>query len=119
GGLVFYGGMIGGTATALAACRRYGLPALAVADLGVPCALLAAAFGRLGCFFGGCCFGGVRDGGVTYPAGSHPWKHQLAAGQIGADALRSLPTMPAPLLESGALLLIFVAASLLWRRGSR
>src|SRR5204863_7764514 len=69
--------------------------------------------------FGGGCSGGVRDGGGTYPAGSHPWKQQLAAGQIGADALRSRPTMPAPLLESGALLLIFVAASLLWRRGSR
>jgi phosphatidylglycerol:prolipoprotein diacylglycerol transferase len=119
GGWVFYGGLIGGTAAALAACRRFGLPPLAVADLGVPCALLAAAFGRLGCLFAGCCFGSVWDGGLTYPARSHVWGHHLRAGLLGADSARSLPTVPAPLLEAGALLLIVAAASLLWRRRPR
>jgi phosphatidylglycerol:prolipoprotein diacylglycerol transferase len=119
GGWVFYGGLIGGTAAALGACRRRGLPALEVADLGVPCALLAAAFGRVGCFFAGCCFGTVWDGGVSYPAGSPAWRHQLKAGLIAPDALRSLPIVPAPLLEAGAMLAVFVAASWLWRRRVR
>jgi phosphatidylglycerol:prolipoprotein diacylglycerol transferase len=119
GGWVFYGGLIGGTAAALAACRRAGLPALEVADLGVPCALLAAAFGRLGCFFAGCCFGTVWDGGVTYPARSHAWTHHVRAGLIPADSGRSLPTVPAPLLEALALLLIFAAASFWWRKRPR
>jgi len=119
GGWVFYGGMIGGTAAALVACRRWKLPPLAVADLGVPCALLAAAFGRVGCFFAGCCYGTVWDGGVCYPARSHAWKQQVQAGLLAPDALRSLPTVPAPLLEAAALLAIFVVASFVWRRRGR
>jgi phosphatidylglycerol:prolipoprotein diacylglycerol transferase len=119
GGWVFYGGLIGGTAAAVAASRRFGLPVLPVAELGVPCALLAAAFGRLGCFFAGCCYGTVWDGGLRYPARSHAWKDQVRSGLIAADSPYSLPTVPAPLLESAALLAIFVAASLCGRRGAR
>jgi len=119
GGWVFYGGMIGGTAAALAACHRWKLPPLAVADLGVPCALLAAAFGRVGCFFAGCCYGAAWDGGVSYPARSHAWKHHVASGLLAPDSPRSLPTVPAPLLEAAALLAIFVVASVVWRRRGR
>lgn len=115
GGWVLYGGLIGGVLTSLASGRRFGLPALAVADVSVPCMMLAAAFGRVGCFFAGCCHGAVWDGGVAYPAFSHAWHAHVHAGLIGLDADRSLPTVPAPLLEAGALLAFFVATSLVWR----
>lgn len=116
GGLVLYGGLIGGVATAVGMSRRFGLPPLAVADLATPCLLLAASFGRIGCFLAGCCHGAVWDGGLTYPALSHAWHSHRAAGLIAADAPRSLPTVPAPLLEAAALLLCFVAASRVWTR---
>jgi len=111
GGAVLYGGLLGGLATGLAVSRRFGLAPLAVADLAAPCALLAAAFGRLGCFFAGCCYGTVWDGGVAYPAASHAWRAHRAAGLIDPESLCSLPTVPAPLLEFAALFAIFVAAS--------
>lgn len=66
GGWVLYGGLLGGAGTALVAARRLGLPPLSVADLATPCLLLAAAFGRVGCFFAGCCFGAVWEDGVSY-----------------------------------------------------
>jgi phosphatidylglycerol:prolipoprotein diacylglycerol transferase len=116
GGGVLYGGLLGGFAAGLAVSRRFGLAPLTVADLAAPCALLAAAFGRLGCFFAGCCFGTVCDAGLSYPAGSHAWKHQLATGLIGPHSLSSLPTVPAPLLEAAALLVLFFGTSLLDRR---
>lgn len=119
GGWVLYGGLIGGVATALAAGRRFGLAPRTVADLSVPGMLLAAAFGRIGCFFAGCCHGAVWDGGVTYPAFSHAWHAHVAAGLIGGSTTRSLPTIPAPLLEASALLLFSAATSVVWRRGPR
>jgi phosphatidylglycerol:prolipoprotein diacylglycerol transferase len=116
GGWVLYGGLLGGVGTALVSARRFGLPPLAVADLATPCLLLAAAFGRVGCFFAGCCFGAVWDGGWSYPASSHAWHQHYHAGLIDRDAARSLPTIPAPLLEAAALLLCFAAASAVARR---
>jgi phosphatidylglycerol:prolipoprotein diacylglycerol transferase len=118
GGAVLYGGLLGGLAVGMAVSRRFGLTPLTVADLAAPGMLLAAAFGRLGCLFAGCCYGTVCDGGLSYPAGSHAWKHQLAAGLIGPQSLSSLPTVPAPLLEAAALLILFFGASLLDRRSS-
>jgi phosphatidylglycerol---prolipoprotein diacylglyceryl transferase len=113
---VLYGGLLGGLGAALAVSRRFGLPPLAVADLVAPGALLAAAFGRLGCFFAGCCFGTVWDGGIAYPAQSHAWKHQVASGLVGPESMSSLRTVPAPLLEALVLLAIFLATSRLDRR---
>src|SRR4030095_6667235 len=106
GGGVLYGGLLGGLAAALAVSRRFGQAPLAVADLAAPCALLAAAFGRLGCFLAGCCFATASDGGPSSPAPSHAWKHHLAAGLVGPESLSSLPTVPAPLLEALALLVL-------------
>ena len=116
GGTVLYGGLLGIVAAVLAASRRFGLSPLAAADLAAPCAILAAAFGRLGCFFAGCCFGTVWDGGLSYPAPSHAWTHHVAAGLVGPESLSSLPMVPAPLLEAAALLAIFFGSSLLDRR---
>ncbi len=119
GGWVLYGGLLGGIGTALIAARRFGLPALAAVDLAAPCLLLAAAFGRVGCFFAGCCFGAEWEGGWSYPAFSHAWHHHVHAGLIARSAARSLPVVPAPLLEAVALLSIFAAAPLLARRRAR
>lgn len=58
GGLVFYGGLIGGIAGALLGVRitretRFPMLVNAI----VPCIPLGHAIGRVGCLFGGCCYG--------------------------------------------------------------
>lgn len=116
GGLVLYGGLLAGAAVLWAGCRRQGLPAARVADLAAPCALLGAAFGRLGCFFAGCCYGSPADAGLCYPRASHAFRDHLARGWIDPAAGSSLPTVPMPLFEAGALLVLFVALSLVWAR---
>ncbi|MDZ4661350.1 MAG: prolipoprotein diacylglyceryl transferase [Pseudomonadota bacterium] len=57
GGLVFYGGLIGGTLTLIWRAKRYKIPILQFIDLVAPSLALGHAFGRIGCFMAGCCFG--------------------------------------------------------------
>ena len=59
GGLVFYGGLIGASVTALWYCLANGIEFLRLADLAMPTVSLGQALGRLGCFSAGCCWGDV------------------------------------------------------------
>ncbi len=77
GGLVFYGGLIGGIAGAFLGIRithetRYSMLVNAIA----PSIPFGHAFGRVGCLFAGCCYGIPYDGacavslepvGIMYP----------------------------------------------------
>jgi len=65
GGLVFYGGFLGGFFAFWFFSKRYKLPMLKVIDLAVPSLAIAHMFGRFGCFFAGCCYG--------RPAPNVPW----------------------------------------------
>lgn len=57
GGMVFYGGVIGGVFGVLLGCRIVGLRFFPVLDLCAPALALGHAFGRVGCLFAGCCYG--------------------------------------------------------------
>ena len=57
GGLVFLGGLIGGTVFAVVFIKRHRLPLGEVADIVAICVPLAYGIGRIGCFFAGCCYG--------------------------------------------------------------
>ena len=57
GGIVFYGGLLGGILGAWLGCRIVGLRFLPVLDLCAPPLALGHAFGRVGCLFAGCCYG--------------------------------------------------------------
>lgn len=59
GGLVFYGGLIGASITALWYCLANGIEFFRLADLAMPTVSLGQALGRLGCFSAGCCWGDV------------------------------------------------------------
>ncbi|HRV81270.1 MAG TPA: prolipoprotein diacylglyceryl transferase, partial [Planctomycetota bacterium] len=59
GGLVMYGGAIGGILGGLLATRKYRLPLGHAMDLGVTCAFLGLFFGRIGCLLVGDDFGRV------------------------------------------------------------
>ncbi len=57
GGLVFYGGLVGGAAAILLVARRKKLNLAKTADAMAPALALGSAIGRLGCFARGCCYG--------------------------------------------------------------
>ncbi len=85
GGLVIYGGMIGGAVAGAIFCWKHRLPALAFGDLIAPGFLIGSAFGRIGCLLNGCCFGGICDANlptVQFPQGSPPYVAQLESGRL-------------------------------------
>ena len=60
GGLVWYGGFLGGVACGLLYMKQRRIPILVWADLFAPVLALSHAVGRVGCYLNGCCYG--RDG---------------------------------------------------------
>jgi phosphatidylglycerol:prolipoprotein diacylglycerol transferase len=69
GGLVWYGGFVGGLLSAWWYARRHRLPLVFLADLFAPALALGHAIGRIGCFLNGCCYGAATDAwcGVSMP----------------------------------------------------
>lgn len=84
GGLVVYGGIIGGTLAAIIYTRVKKMPLLATLDIGAPALALAIAIGRIGCLLNGCCYGGISDvpWAITFPAHSPAHEHQLLDGEV-------------------------------------
>jgi phosphatidylglycerol:prolipoprotein diacylglycerol transferase len=118
GGLVFYGGVLGGFLGSLVSLRRSGVPWLAWADVAAPCLALGSMLGRVGCYLAGCDYG-VRLGpnaprflvrlgtfphwpdGVAGPfAGSPAWVDQVLYRNLPLDSATSLPVHPTQLYES-------------------
>lgn len=93
GGLVFYGGLVGGIATTLLLARRMRLPVMPTLDLLIPYVAVAQGIGRLGCFFNGCCYGRPTTApwGVVFPGAAiarHPTQlYESAAIFLLAAAL--------------------------------
>lgn len=102
GGLVAYGGMIGGFLASVFCCRRRGIPLLQWADVAAPSVVLGTAITRIGCFLFGCDYGarselpwavrfpgpnahrfaGIVTGG---PQGSPAWQHHYGHFQSVVD----------------------------------
>ncbi len=85
GGLVIYGGVIGGLVAGWIYCQRHRLPILATADLVAPGFLIGLSLGRIGCLLHGCCFGGICQAGlptITFPHGSVPYQAQVMDGSL-------------------------------------
>ena len=103
GGLVFYGGLLGGAAALAIGARRLRVPLPALADVAVPGLAAAHALGRIGCFLAGCCYG-------------RPWSGPLAVtftDSLAPAAHPSVQRHPVQLYESGALLLLALAFTVL------
>jgi phosphatidylglycerol:prolipoprotein diacylglycerol transferase len=91
GGLVFYGGLIGATASGLFYVWKNKLPIWKFADALAPSIALGYVPGRLGCLMNGCCYG--RDTtapwAIQYPHDHETFPRLLHPTQI-YDALLSL-----------------------------
>ena len=139
GGLVFYGGVIGGGVALFLTIARKGLPVRRTLDVILSVVPLAHAFGRLGCFMNGCCFGKVSElwMGMRFPRILEPGNVPDALYNVGAEHITgsppfvhhlnhllvtkldewSLPVHPTQLYAVGYNLLVFACLALvLYRR---
>lgn len=110
GGLVFFGGVLGGVSGLYIYVRVAKQALFPVMDL---CALylpLGESIARVGCFLSGCCWGRPTNvpWAVTFPFGSHAWQQQVDDGLLPATAQAALPVHPTELYLSGANLFIFI-----------
>ncbi len=114
GGVVAYGGFLGGLVAAITFCWIHDLRFLAWADCVAPSLCVGLALTRVGCFLAGCDFGREWNGplAVRFPSGSPASLQQAQLGLLPSGTLESLPVHPTQLYESlaGLVLLILVFA---------
>lgn len=119
GGMVFYGGLLGGFASGLIYVRKNRINVLKAGDIMFPGVALGISIGRIGCFLNGCCYGKLSDHcSMSFPAKDYPppYYDQLTQGLIDRTAHCSLPVIPTQLFASGAAMLIFIILLLLFRK---
>lgn len=125
GGMVAYGGFLGGALGAwLAAPRALGF--LGFADVVTPGVVLGTALTRLGCFLNGCDFGTptALPWAVRFPRLSPAWRQHLEQGTlfrgevVTPPSTASLPVHPTQLYEA-ALALGILSCLILARRRLR
>jgi phosphatidylglycerol---prolipoprotein diacylglyceryl transferase len=102
GGLVAYGGFLGGFVGAWVFCRVHRIRLLAWADCAVPSLCTGLMITRIGCLLYGCDFGKPFDGrwSIIFPAGSPAFNQQRVEGLLAPGAMHSLPVHPTQLYES-------------------
>lgn len=129
GGLVFYGGAIGGVISGVLYCYLRKIPVWKMADIGAPAIMLGLSIGRLGCFFAGCCHGAAIEMGehthsvfLSFKGGDVLWLDHapfLALSfnpGVGVGSIFNTPTYPTQLWEFSGALMLFFALSFMWHR---
>jgi prolipoprotein diacylglyceryl transferase len=109
GGLVAYGGMIGGFLASWYGCHKRQIPLLKWGDVATPGVVLGTAITRVGCLLFGCDFGARSDlpWAITFPKGSPAWTHHVHDLGLPPDALWSYPVHPTQVYETLAGLFLF------------
>lgn len=117
GGLVAYGGMIGGFLASWYNCRKHGIPLLRWADVAAPCVVLGTAITRVGCLLFGCDYGQRTDlaWAIHFPPGSPAWRDHVSSFGLPSSALESFPVHPTQVYELMAGLFLFAMLMFLRR----
>jgi phosphatidylglycerol:prolipoprotein diacylglycerol transferase len=117
GGLVAYGGMLGGFFASWYNCRKAGIPLLRWADVAAPAVVLGTAITRVGCLLFGCDYGKRTDlaWAIQFPKGSPAWKDHVANFGLSPDALHSFSIHPTQVYEMLAGLFLFALLMFLRR----
>ncbi len=118
GGLVFYGGLLGGMLAALLFTLSHKTPPILTADVIAPYLALGEAITRIGCFLNGCCYGAPAHApwAVQFPTNSPAHLRQRFEGLIGPDAPLPLPVHPTQLYMIAGLAAAFIILKLVRRR---
>ena len=118
GGLIYYGGLIGGIISSFIYVRLKKQPALPIADIAATSIPIGQAFGRIGCFMNGCCYGKVTKSaiGVEYPVNSSPWIEQVNEHLVLSNSKCSLSMHPVQLYESFFSIIVFLCLWLILRK---
>lgn len=123
GGLVWYGGLIGGILAYYWRARKHKMPLARTFDASAPALMMGYAVGRMGCFLVGDDYGLPTDSwvGIAFPNGAPP----STAGYlrtVGGDIPASVPDTavvavhPTQLYEVGLALILF---GVLWKLSGR
>src|SRR4051812_34463467 len=117
GGLVVYGGFLGGFVGSAAFCRIKKIRLLAWADCAVPSLCSGLMITRIGCLLYGCDFGKTWQGAwaIHFPANSPAFNQQRVDGLLGPDATQSLAVHPTQIYESLNGLILFALLMLVRR----
>jgi phosphatidylglycerol:prolipoprotein diacylglycerol transferase len=117
GGMVAYGGMIGGFLASWYNCRKNRIPLLRWADVSAPCVVLGTAITRVGCLLHGCDYGRRTDlaWAIHFPKGSPAWQDHVQHFGLAADAAQSFPVHPTQVYEMMAGLFLFALLMVLRR----
>lgn len=100
GGLVYYGGFLGGTLGGVLFCLARKIDVWQYADITAPFLASGLMFGRFGCTLVGCCYG------RPCPEDS-PWHFLAITFPAGTIGLPGVPLYPTQLIEAGICLSIF------------
>ena len=122
-GLVWYGGMIGGTIACTWLILKKGANYLTTADATAPALALGYGLGRIGCFLVGDDYGRPTSSwiGIAFPKGSPPTTAE-SLRQFGVAVDPSIPpdqvlrVYPTQLFESASSFIIFAILMLMARR---
>lgn len=112
GGMVFYGGLIGGILGILFTAWRKKKNFFTFTDLLVPCFCIAHAAGRIGCLLAGCCAG--VEVGEPFLFGT-----KIYGGACAVTYADGISRLPVPLFEAIFLLLLCAFLLFLFLRSSR
>ena len=122
GGMVWYGGFLGGLIAVSREVKRSGLRWAQMADLIAPVLAIGYAVGRMGCFFVGDDYGRPTDAwfGVKFPQGAPPTRVSVMENHFGIEIDpyfverfgEVIPVHPTQLYEVAMSLMIF---GFLWR----
>jgi phosphatidylglycerol:prolipoprotein diacylglycerol transferase len=104
-GLVFYGGLIGGTVTSFLYLRARKLAVWKIADALAPSIALGYVFGRMGCLMTGCCYGRPTD---------VPWAIHFPKGHETYPLNASAPLAVHPTQIYDAILNLILYGALAW-----
>lgn len=109
GGLVAYGGMIGGFLASWYGCHKRKIHLLRWADVSAPSVVLGTAITRIGCLLYGCDYGRLTDApwAIRFPREAPAFQDHAAHFGLDPSALYSLPVHPTQIYESLASLAIF------------
>lgn len=109
GGLVYYGGLIGGIAGGTIYILWKRMPMWKTADVLAPSIALGSFFGRMGCLLNGCCYGRQTDlpWAITF---TNPLAHDLSNTPL------NVPLHPTQIYDGLLNLALYVFLAWLFRR---